>query len=276
MSVNPPEKLPAERENVDAKTVDQAVPLVVSGQVDAVEKVLLALIANVPHDYVNMFDLGDELRIKFWDQRSFMHYVTWHQSKGTANRNIVWIGNAYPRAFYYLGFINVKRKRFDRAIEFLNRGQALEPTNPKFALERAQALVHSGRREEALKQFDQISQVTEFVGAYDLAMARRGRGFVLIEMGLLDEAEKAFRSSLEIEPNHPVALNELQYIQHKRGGGASQTIETVQSGGNETLSCVMCGKAARTGQLIVIREAPAFLCKRCAGKLTKKWWQFWK
>ncbi len=43
---------------------------------------------------------------------------------------IAWIGNAYPRAHYYLGFLCVKRRQFDRAVEFLDRGHQLEPTNP--------------------------------------------------------------------------------------------------------------------------------------------------
>jgi Flp pilus assembly protein TadD len=50
-----------------------------------------------------------------------------------------------------------------------------------------------------------------------LSLALRGKGFALIELQRLDEAEVAFKSSLEIEPNNKLALNELGYIKRLRG-----------------------------------------------------------
>jgi Flp pilus assembly protein TadD len=51
------------------------------------------------------------------------------------------------------------------------------------------------------------------------AVMLRGRGFALIELGRLDEAEKAYRDSLNSEPNNARALNELTYIGRLRAGG---------------------------------------------------------
>jgi Flp pilus assembly protein TadD len=50
---------------------------------------------------------------------------------------------------------------------------------------------------------------------------RRGRGFVLTELGRLDEAEAAYRESLKIEPDSERAKNELQYIARLKAGGPS-------------------------------------------------------
>jgi Flp pilus assembly protein TadD len=48
------------------------------------------------------------------------------------------------------------------------------------------------------------------------AIALRGMGFSLIELNRLDEAERAFKQSLDIDPTNAVALNELAYIKDLR------------------------------------------------------------
>ena len=48
------------------------------------------------------------------------------------------------------------------------------------------------------------------------AVALRGIGFALIELGRLDEAEAVFLESLEADPDNEAALNELRHIEHLR------------------------------------------------------------
>lgn len=264
------------QESADVEQVEAAINAIASGDLVKAEMLLLGVIAKTPVDYTSIHDDEKSTSIRFWDQNAFIHYVTWHQERGTANKNITWIGNAYPRAHYYMGFLCVKRKQFDRAIEFLDKGQRLEPTNPMFALEKAQALVHSGRHAESLALYGSVREIGPFVSARNVAVARRGRGFVLIEMGDLDAAEVAFRESLEIEPNNSVALNELQYINHLRRGGGAVSAEAVTSTGADLSLCAVCGKGFKEGFLVSVRGNPTPICKRCNDKLTKKWWQFWK
>jgi tetratricopeptide (TPR) repeat protein len=265
-----------DRESADFKKVDAAIQALVSGDLDRAEQLLLAVIANTPPDYSNFEDGGDSVSIRFWDQTAFLHYVMWQQDKGLANKNITWIGNAYPRAHYYMGFLCVKRKQFDRAIEFLDKGRRLEPTNPMFAFEKAQALVHSGRRKEALALYDGVTEIGPHVSARDVAVARRGRGSVLIEMGDLDGAETAFNASLEIEPDSEVALNELCYIDDLRRGGRATSMEAVPSSGPNLSRCAVCGERFNKGVVVSVDGMPTSICRRCEGKLGKKWWQFWK
>lgn len=268
--------LTTDRESTDAESVNAAIRALVSGSLEEAESLLLAVIANTPPEYSNSEEDGDRVSIKFWDQAAFMHYVTWQQSKGLGNKGINWVGNAYPRAHYYMGFLCVKRKQFDRAIEFLDKGQRLEPTNPMFAFEKAQAFVHSGRQEEAIVLYDGVKEVGPYVSAREVAVARRGRGFVLIEMGDLDGAETAFRASLEFEPDSEVALNELRYIDHLRQGGRATYAKLVSSSGPDLSRCAVCGKQFKKGAVVSINGMPTSICRTCEGKLTKKWWQFWK
>lgn len=265
-----------ERESADADTVNAAVESLAAGDIGKAEFLLSGVIANTPSEYVNCEEDNEAISIKFWDQAEFVHYVMWHKQQGLANKGINWIGNAYPRAHYYMGFICVKRKQFDRAIAFLDRGQALEPTNPKFAFEKALALVHTGRKDEALALYDQVTEIGPHVSAHDLAVARRGRGFVLIEMDNFDGAETAFLSSLELEPNSEVALNELQYIHHLRQGGAATFTEAVPCAGPNISQCAACGSQFDKGVVVSVSGIPVGICRRCERKLTKKWWQFWR
>jgi len=170
----------------------------------------------------------------------------------------------------------VKRKEFTMAIGFLDKGQSLEPTNPMFVYEKAQAMVHSGRLSEALALYNQITEINAHVSARDLAVARRGRGFVLIEKGDLDGAELAFRSSLEIDPDNDVALHELQYIEHLRQGGPASHMEAVATSAPSFSLCALCGEQFDKGVVVPVEGRLVSLCRRCDRKLTKKWWQFWK
>jgi tetratricopeptide (TPR) repeat protein len=165
----------ADGESVDVEKVDAAMQAIMSGNLDRAETLLLAVIANTPSEYSNCEDHGETVSIRFWDQTTFIHYVTWQQDQGLAQKGINWIGNAYPRAHYYMGFLCVKRRQFQRAIEFLDKGLRLEPTNPMLALEKAQALVHLGRTDDALAIYDGVTEIGPHVSARDVAVARRGQ-----------------------------------------------------------------------------------------------------
>ena len=99
----------ADRESADAKNVDVAIDALLAGNLDKAESLLLTVIANTPAGYSNSDDAPDCISIKFWSQTTFLHYVTWQKERGLADKRILWIGNAYPRGHYYMGFLCVKR-----------------------------------------------------------------------------------------------------------------------------------------------------------------------
>jgi Flp pilus assembly protein TadD len=53
----------------------------------------------------------------------------------------------------------------------------------------------------------------------ELGRALRGKGFVLVELGKLDEAEAMYRRCLAIDPADTKAANELRYVQSRRQSG---------------------------------------------------------
>jgi tetratricopeptide (TPR) repeat protein len=48
--------------------------------------------------------------------------------------------------------------------------------------------------------------------AEELARARRGLGYVFVELGQLDAAEKKYQQCLTTDPNDTRAARELQYV----------------------------------------------------------------
>jgi tetratricopeptide (TPR) repeat protein len=252
----------------DAQAVDGALELLRSGDVESAERALRDVIARTPADYVNAFERAGQHFIKFWSQDEFLAYVT------RAKARVTWLRNAYPRAHYYLGFIAVKRKRFEEAIRWLDAGHRLQPDQPSFALERGQALSSLGRFVEALAEFDAVLR-GDCISPRDRALGLRGRGFQLIELGRLDEAASSFRDSLKLEPNSPVALNELRYIHGLREGfspGRADLVETTKS----SEECDGCRgvlgagwRTAKSGDRILR------ICAACATKPGAAW-DFWK
>jgi tetratricopeptide (TPR) repeat protein len=265
-----------DHETADAEQVDQAVEAIEAGDLDAAEALLLPLVARIPSDHRISWEEEDGTQcIRFWDQVAFLHYVTWQREQGE-ERSVVWALNVYPRACFHLGYICVHRRQFGRALEYLERALRLEPGNPQVLCEKAQALAHLGRLPAALALFEQVREIGPLVNARDLALAHRGRGFVLIELQRLDEAEAAFQASLELEPDSRLAINELEYIAHLRQGGARAGVEAVPSAGGDVTACAACGQQVDQGRVVSVDGRPVLICDRCHRKLTKRWWQFWR
>jgi tetratricopeptide (TPR) repeat protein len=262
----------------DSKKLNAAVETIVSGDFNTARRMLLEVVKNTPADYRFITEHPDgSLSIEFWNNQAFLQYVTFMTSKGPG-RSIKSIRNVYPQAYYYLGFACVKAKQFDDAIAYLRRGIELEPQNPMFRFELAQALVQSGDPRGALELYESVNEVGLFVSAPMLAMSLRGRGFALIEMKRYDEAETVLRESLKHDPQSKVALGELQYIAHLRQGGskASTTEVTSVDLNNKIDQCAICGRKITSGKVTNFKGRPVVICKQCLERPEKKWWQFWR
>lgn len=219
---------PEEVEQRDAERVDQAIQHIENGDVSLAYELLSDVVTRAPAHYTYQYEEGDTLFVKFWDNREFMHYVFWQQSQGRS-RNVTWVKSAYPRACYYLGYLEIEAGRYDDALRFLEFGRSLEPTNPALAIEQAHALALAGRYFEACRLYDEVQTPGPHVRGEHVARALRGKGWVLTERGALGSAEKCYRKSQEYEPDNEVAAKELEYISsvlaEKRASGSEPSSE---------------------------------------------------
>lgn len=289
-------------EPADAERVESAIQTLSAGDVAAALKTLSDVAGRTPGDYQNQYERDGTLYVKFWNVEDFTHFVTVGGPGGTRpEQKVVWLKNAYPKAFYYLGFIAVKQRRPDIAIQHLDLGYRLDG-HPMFLAERAKALSMLGRQDEAIASCRTILERGESVTGRMRALALRGIGFQLIERGDLDGAEATFRDSLTLDPDSTVAANELKYIAHLRQGGRSAPTEVVATNSAGPSDCAACGMPLDGGTVFNASGRLIWLCPSCAASVArgagpngapsvkvhfapatasgrrtpKKWWQFWR
>ena len=135
------------------------------------------------------------------------------------------VPNIYTMIALQLGTYYNEMDQNEDAIRVLDAGIALDSSG---AVPGSRVTLLIGEKGFALgraKKFDQSLAVyqgglkTVGIQPVDRARLERGEGFVLTEMGKLDEAEAAYKDSLKDEPNNPRAINELSYIARLKAGG---------------------------------------------------------
>ena len=262
-------------EAADAQKVNEAIDALMKGDLRTAEHLLLEVIARTPPNYTNAYEQDGTLFVKFWDQEEFVYFILRQKEQGE-EKSVTWNGNAYPRAHYYMGFLEVERGRAKEALRWLDAGQLLEPQQPQFRLEKGKVLSSLGDMQAALALYSEVLAMGEEVSPASRAAALRGQGFQLIELKRLDEAETCFLNSLEMDPNSKVAHNELAYIAQLRKGGAPAPTQTTKTGGQSGMACASCGKTNQEGKVGMVDGKMVFLCNACENKRTRKSWQFWK
>lgn len=129
--------------------------------------------------------------------------------------------NTYAMASLLIGSYYVETRAPKAALEALEVGLALQPDNPVLLTEKGSALtLLGGRYPEELAMYDAWLASGGVASDRDRARIQRARGFALTELGRLDEAERAYLESLELDPTHAGARHELAYISELRLGGA--------------------------------------------------------
>jgi tetratricopeptide (TPR) repeat protein len=143
---------------------------------------------------------------------------------------VVTQSNVYPLVALMLGSVAVETQDYRRAIALLDRGLALQPMDRLLLTEKLTAMQGLGQWEEALALADAALASGDLLLSTHLASLHRKRGFSLIELGRLDEAEAAYRESLMTEPDNAAAKQELEYIAGLRRGRPRGAPEFVAPG----------------------------------------------
>lgn len=188
-----------------------------AGELEQAEHKIGLVASTTPEGWKPEREIGGTLHIAFFDQEQFLARVAWEKSQGL-ERDLVWDEPSYAEAWFWLGWLAVHHGDFDLAAERLDTALALEPDSPAIMVERSLVLSQQRRYEESLALYERALTARPWITATEKGKALRGSGFQLIELGRLDEAEEAFRQSLEVEDTR-LARSELAYIEHLRQGG---------------------------------------------------------
>jgi uncharacterized protein HemY len=96
---------------------------------------------------------------------------------------LIWLPNAYPRAHFCMAFVCVERHQWDEALRWLEAGMKPELGQPRLRLEKARVLSALGRHGDALRMYEEVLADARMFSPSVRAVALRGRGFHLIELG---------------------------------------------------------------------------------------------
>ena len=131
------------------------------------------------------------------------------------------ISQVWAQAYYYKGYAYIELGNIEAAKTNLKKALELSPSNSVYLAELGYIYVTERKLSEALELYDRAE---EFANMFtpegsknaELMKVLHGSGYILIELGRLDEAEKKYRKCLKIDANDQKALNELKYIKDLR------------------------------------------------------------
>jgi tetratricopeptide (TPR) repeat protein len=132
-------------------------------------------------------------------------------------KGAVVISSTCAESNYYMGYASLELGRVKEAEQYVKRALAFSPVNSMYLSELAHIYQINKYWDKALTTFYQAEENAsvyspEQLKLSELTRAKRGIGFVLIELGQLQKAKLKFEECLELDPNDKNALNELNYI----------------------------------------------------------------
>jgi len=221
----------------EAKDIAVVVKVMQSGSLQAAkayEKDLVEVLDHAPAKYPQIEKRGDMTILRASGQGGMAGAVLMSAIAGKDGKSgtTATAFNTYPMAALLLGSIANERRDPRAAIAYLDRGLALQPDNLMLITEKGSALAVLQRYAEALDLYqsaDKMDVVTQMMQPGGEARLLRGKGFVLIELKRLDEAEATYEAALKLEPNHAGAKGELDYIRKLRAGGDQRAVDLVTS-----------------------------------------------
>jgi len=157
---------------------------------------------------------------QIYSARSPAETLMYMLEAAAAKKEALAVGPEWSLALFLKGFALVDLGSMEAAGPLFERAVALSPANSQYLAELGEW--HKNRREwdQAYARFKKAEEVAGLVAEHrrkpERSRALRGMGFVLIEQGKLDEAEKMFRECLKIDPNDDGAKGELEFIRQQR------------------------------------------------------------
>jgi tetratricopeptide (TPR) repeat protein len=153
----------------------------------------------------------DRIAVSVSDAAEYKRFLVEH-GDGTP---VEWIDYACPAAYKAEAFRQVELGDYEAALPWLDKAVAIAPYWPDALSERGFVLNQRGKAAEALESYRKALALAEAAAqsyGSSRAIALRGIGYSLVELGDLAGARAAYERSLEVDPGNKTALKELDYI----------------------------------------------------------------
>jgi len=144
-----------------------------------------------------------------------------HDTKGAIALSSTWAD-----AYYLKSYALQDLRRLSEAKATLQLALKLSPFNSQYLGELGEIYALEKNWPQAMKAFkeaeDNAKLAPDETRADELGRVRRGQGYVLVELGKLDEAEKKYQQCLAANPNDAKAKAELQYVREQKAKGKAR------------------------------------------------------
>ena len=134
--------------------------------------------------------------------------------------NAIALSFIWSDAYFMKAYALEDLGRIGEAKATLQQALKLSPFNAQYLAEMGQIYAREKNWSKAKQLYqeaeDHASLSPPASKADDLAKARRGLGYVLVELGKLDEAEKKYQQCIAANPNDTKAKAELQYVREQK------------------------------------------------------------
>ena len=137
------------------------------------------------------------------------------------------VSSLWCHAYFLKAYALIELGRIEDAKSSLEQAISRSPFNSQYLSELGVIYVRERNWAKALETYQAAEKVSdtapdEQTKKQQLARARRGMGYALIELNRLDEAEAKYRQCLETDPNDSLSRNQLEYIRRLRASKANQ------------------------------------------------------
>lgn len=134
--------------------------------------------------------------------------------------NAISLSSTWPDAYFMKAYALQDLHRLAEAKTALEQALKMSPFNAQYLAEMGEiyALEKNWSKAEQLyrEAEDNVPLSPQVSRAAELAVARPGLGYVLVELGKLDEAEKKYQQCIAANPNDTKAKAELQYVRDQK------------------------------------------------------------
>lgn len=122
----------------------------------------------------------------------------------------------YGSISYVLGWMEYEDHDYNAALADYSRGRLNAPDDVAIASEYSSTLSALGRSQDSYDAAAAFLIAHPMISDHEKAILMRREGYALVDLGKLDDAEKAYGESLKLDPSSTVAKGELDYIKQQK------------------------------------------------------------
>ena len=165
---------------------------------DDAREILKAALASMPPNWLPLQEDARRVQGAFWDREEFSAYVSSHRAK--TEGPISWRGPSYSKMWWQLAIAYSEDGQAENAIAAIENGLAIDPEHPRLWVEKGFLLNRLKRHQAALESYETAVSIRDWAPDSLHTPALRGRGSALIDLERLEDAQRAYLRSLELDP----------------------------------------------------------------------------